>query len=53
LQFVLNMSRLSSQARLSTDQTKWLYDIGRTRLNMVLPDPHPEPVVDYRVRAYL
>ena len=53
LQFVVSMSRLPSQAKLSADQTKWLYDIGRNRLNMVLADPHPEPFVDYRARAYL
>jgi len=51
LKFVMRMSNLPSRVRLSARQSKWLYAIGRNRLNMTLADPQPEPVVDYRARA--
>lgn len=49
--FVENLSRLPRSVRLSARQSKWLYDIGRQRLDMTLADPQPAPVVDYRARA--
>jgi hypothetical protein len=51
LNFVMRMARLPSRVRLSARQIKWLYAIGRNRLEMTLADPQPEPVIDYRARA--
>jgi hypothetical protein len=51
LNFVMRMSRLPSRVRMSARQIKWLYAIGRNRLEMTLADPQPEPVIDHRARA--
>ena len=51
LKFVMNISRLPNHVRLSARSRTWLYDIGRKKLDMVLPDPEPVAVIDYRARA--
>lgn len=51
LDFVVRISRLPSQRRLSTAQLTWLYDIAERKLSMAVDRPVREPVVDLKARA--
>lgn len=51
LEFVVRISRLPAQRRLTTSQLNWLCDIGERKLSMVIERPDREPVVDLKARA--
>jgi len=51
LEFVVRISRLPAQRRLTTAQLNWLCDIGEKKLSMVIQRPEREPIVDLKARA--
>ena len=51
LKFVVRISNWPTSWTLTNKQSKYLFDIGEKRLNMIEDRPNREQPIDYRARA--